>query len=268
VVIMPRRGIGDATLHAVHDLCREERLSLGKAVAEVIKRGTAPARAAEGLRQFLGLVQHFRQAFQQRDRPLRALALELVDAIGYDREITRTSRNAEHAFNRRQNIKHVVEAIGDYEGRAERATLAGFLEESSLDSDGYASREERRKQGVTLMTVHSAKGLEFPFVFITGMEEGLLPHDRSLNEDGLEEERRLFYVALTRGRRHVTLFEALSRSRNGKARMSKTSRFLAEIPPALLEQRVMAARDMVEAKVAPPKPKAKPRRKPAKRTKD
>jgi DNA helicase-2/ATP-dependent DNA helicase PcrA len=102
------------------------------------------------------------------------------------------------------------------------------------------------------MTIHSAKGLEFPFVFISGIEEGILPHEKSLKDGGLEEERRLFYVALTRGKRHVTLFEACSRNRRGRERMCTTSRFLKEIPEALLNRRIRAAREMVEERVAPP----------------
>ncbi len=109
------------------------------------------------------------------------------------------------------------------------------------------------------MTIHSAKGLEFPYVFIMGIEDGLLPHERSVKENGLDEERRLFYVALTRGRRHVTLFEAVSRTRHGHARVTATSRFTREIPAELVCMQVRAAREMVAAAVAPSEPKPKKR---------
>jgi len=250
VVNMPRRGVGDATLHALHDLCRRERLSFGNGIAALLKRGLAPPQAQEGLRQFLGLVQHFRARFREGGG-LRAIAEELVEATGYCAEIGRTCGNREQADNRRMNIDYVLQAIGDYEARADRPTLAGFLDESSLNSDAdRLSREDRKRQGVTLMTIHSAKGLEFPFVFIVGVEEGLLPHDKSLNENTLDEERRLFYVALTRARRHVTLFEALSRSRHGKVRPCKTSRFLQDIPEELIRKRVFAVRDAATASAA------------------
>jgi len=107
------------------------------------------------------------------------------------------------------------------------------------------------------MTIHSAKGLEFPFVFLMGLEDGLMPHERSLKENNIEEERRLFYVALTRGKRHVTMFEALSRVKNGKEKISKSSRFLAEIPEALYTQHVKAVRQMAEEQVDPPEVKKK-----------
>jgi superfamily I DNA/RNA helicase len=260
VVNMPRRGIGDATLHLIHEVCLREGHSLGKAIAEVIKRDSAPVQARDGLRQFLGLVQHFRKEFQSRNRTLAAIAADLIVSIGYEREIQRTSRNDEHALLRRQNVGFVLEALDQYENETPGATLSGFLDSTSLDADQGRSKEERRQTGVTLMTVHSAKGLEFPFVFIVGCEDGLFPHDRSINENSLDEERRLFYVALTRGRRHVSLFTALSRTRNGKARMTTPSRFLKEIPTELLNVRTLAAPDMVREKVEPPQPKKKVRR--------
>ena len=268
IVNMPRRGIGDVTLHQLHDLCREHGLSLGQAMAEVLKRDSAPPQAKEGLRNLLGLLQHFRRRFREAGS-LRDTAGELVDAIGYHEEIERTCRNSEQVFNRKQNVEYVIQAIGDYETAAKDASLAEFLDMSSLSSDPErAGRDERQRAGATLMTIHSAKGLEFPFVFITGMEEGLLPHEKSLNENGLEEERRLFYVALTRARRHVTLFEALARVRNERARSTKTSRFLMEIPETLIRKKVFAAPEIMAAAqdAAPSKPAGKPRRTPPRRS--
>jgi len=261
VVNMPRRGIGDTTLHRVHDLCREESLTLGKGLAEMLRRGTAPAAAAKGINDFLGLLQRFRKRFRERGGSLEAITGDLVSAIDYHGELTRSCKTPEQAFNRWQNVELVVNAVGEYESQAPKPTLTGFLDESHLNTDqDRGSQEERRQSAVTLMTIHSAKGLEFPFVFLMGVEEGLLPHERSLKEDALEEERRLFYVALTRGMRHVTLFEAISRAKHGKERMGKPSRFLAEIPEALLKKHVFAAREMVQEHVAPAQPKAKKRK--------
>ena len=101
------------------------------------------------------------------------------------------------------------------------------------------------------------------YVFLMGIEDGLFPHERSIKENGIEEERRLFYVALTRGKRHVTLFESVSRVKHGKERPTKPSRFLAEIPEALVNAHVRAARTGMEA--AAPEPKPKPRKKKARR---
>ncbi len=261
VINMPRRGIGDATLHAAHDLCRQEKLPLGKALSLMLKRGMASSTAEAGIHEFLGLVQHYRRRIREDGAGLGAAAADLMHAVGYHAELERTCKNREQAFARWQNVELVFKAIEEYEARNERPTLGGFLDESHLNSDqDRASKQERGQKAVSLMTIHSAKGLEFPFVFIVGVEDGLLPHMRSIKENTLDEERRLFYVALTRGKRHVTLFEALARSKHGRERLTQTSRFMKEIPAELLHQRIRAARDMVEAKLAPPKPKAKKKR--------
>jgi DNA helicase-2/ATP-dependent DNA helicase PcrA len=138
-----------------------------------------------------------------------------------------------------------------------RAPLpSGFLGPSSLNG-GKTERGGEKRQDAVSHTIHSAKGLEFPFVFIVGMEEGTLPHDRSVKEGGLDEERRLFYVALTRGQRHVTLFEAVMRTVRGKEKTTKPSRFLAELPPDLVITQIRAARAGLEAAPADPPPPRK-----------
>ena len=261
VVNMPRRGIGDQTLHRVHDCCRTEKLTFPVALNEILRRGEAPAQAEKGIRELLGILTHFRKQYKEKSAGLQDLTQQLVDAIDYRGELQRVAKMPQHAANRCENVDLVLRAIGEYEAKAEAPSLANFLDESHLNTDqDRFSRQERRQQGVTLMTIHSAKGLEFPFVFVMGMEDGLMPHEKSLKELTLEEERRLFYVALTRGQRHVTLFESLSRSRGGKERLTKTSRFMKEIPAELLRPQYKASREMVEAKLAPPpKPKRKPR---------
>ena len=261
VVNVPRRGVGDTTLHQAHDLCRTEGKTLGMALAAMIERGMVAPKIEFGMRQFLNIVQRYRQRFKARDGSLSDIVRGLVADIDYLGELQRTSRTAEQYESRAQCVETVCQAIQRYEEDAEYPTLANFLDVSHLNGDsGFNSKEERR-DSVSLMTIHSAKGLEFPFVFIVGCEDGCLPHERAMLEGTLDEERRLFYVALTRGRKHVTLFEALSRVRHGREKMCKTSRFLTEIPEALLVNQVRAAREMVEEKVAPPepKPKKKPR---------
>ncbi len=272
VINMPRRGIGDVTLHKVHDICREKKVSLGKALAELLKHGGAEAQAKggapaaawaqteRGIRDFLKLIQHFRQRFRSGHAPLHEVCRDYVRAIDYQGELDRTCKNPEAAFNRWQNVELVLGAVEQYAKEAKAPSLVGFLDESHLNTDqDRAGRNQEDRDAVTLMTIHSAKGLEFPYVFIMGIEDGLLPHERSVKENGLDEERRLFYVALTRGRRHVTLFEAVSRTRHGHARVTATSRFTREIPAELVRMQVRAAREMVAAAVAPSEPKPKKR---------
>jgi DNA helicase-2/ATP-dependent DNA helicase PcrA len=265
IVNMPRRGIGDVTLHQVHDICRAQRCSLGKGLSILLSNGTAPAQADKGIRQFLGLMKTYRLRFREQAQPLHEILQDLVLAIDYFGELERMSKTKEHAISRWQNVEHVIRAVQDYEADLMNPSLSDFLDQSHLNSNSEApSKEERKNTGVSLMTIHSAKGLEFPYVFIAGVEDGILPHDKSIKENSLEEERRLFYVALTRGKRHVVLLETLIRNQRGKERLSKTSRFIREIPEHLLNQRIMAARDMAEAALgaaSPPPRKPKPRRK-------
>lgn len=261
IVNVPRRGVGDATLHRAHEYCRAEHLPVTQALAELLKRGEAPGPAEKGLREFLGLVTHFRKRFREEAGNLKGLVEELVVAIDYHGELQRTSKTPQQALARWQNVELVVKAIGDYAAQAAVPTLSAFLDESHLNTDqDRFSRQERRQTGVTLMTIHSAKGLEFPFVFLMGMEEGLLPHERSIRDAAIDEERRLCYVAITRGRRHVTFFEALSRVKHGRERPSATSRFLKEIPEHLLKQHLHAVREMTAEKLAPTGTKRKPRK--------
>jgi superfamily I DNA/RNA helicase len=252
IVNMPRRGIGDAALHQAHTLCCEENLTLANALSAMLKRGMVNTRVERNLREFIGLLNHFRKRFRQPDTALRRITEEMAAAIDYHGELQRVCRKPELAFNRWQNVEAVLQAVEEYEKNAAAPTLTGFLDESHLNSDqDRAGRDERIGKSVSLMTIHSAKGLEFPYVFLMGCEEGLIPHERSIREGSLEEERRLFYVALTRGRRHVTLFEALSRKKHGREYLCKPSRFLGEIPEALLNRRIRAAREMVAARAAP-----------------
>jgi superfamily I DNA/RNA helicase len=260
IINMPRRGIGDTTLHKVHELCQREGIGLLKGLRRACKEELASRDATRGIEDFLSLVREY-QARMKKGEPLPALVTDLIKRIEYEDELKRSCKSQEQWMQRKENVDAVVQAVKDYAKEARRPTMAEFLDKTALNTDAdRKSKDERRKSAVTLMTVHSSKGLEFPFVFVMGVEEGLMPHDRSIKEDNLEEERRLFYVALTRAQRHVTLFEAVSRTKFGREVMTETSRFVKEIPDELVKQSVHAARDMVEARVAPPKPKPKRRR--------
>ena len=262
IINMPRRGVGNVAVQKIHDICLNESIPFDRAMAKALKRGLLPSQAEGGIRELLEALHEFRQRFKEKRGAMSDNLEGLLDAIGYRDEIARTAKTSAQLTNRWLNVETLVDTLADYESDNKNATLVGFMDESKLNSNDrdWKSKDERRKSSVTLMTVHSAKGLEFPFVFIVGVEDGLIPHEKSLKDAALEEERRLFYVALTRGKRHVTLFEAVSRCKHGKQRMSKTSRFISEIPEALLTKHIRAARDMIEEFVQPPKPKPKKRR--------
>ena len=139
-----------------------------------------------------------------------------------------------------ENVEQIVNSLAGYEERTLNPTLSGFLEKVSLMDEERFSDRDRKEHGqdaVTLMSLHSSKGLEFPFVFLVGLEEEILPHKRSIYEDfTIDEERRLCYVGITRARRQLVITRCLHRKRYGKLEEREPSRFLAEIPAELLNE--------------------------------
>lgn len=160
-------------------------------------------------------------------------ARELIESIHYRREINRLYSNAEEATARIGSLEEVINAIAEYESDSNKPDLGDFLSKVTLEGREFGSPKEKELQrnAVSLMTYHSAKGLEFPFVYMVGMEEGVLPHRRSLIDgaDGVDEERRLCYVGVTRAQDELSLCLPMSRFKWGKARPTFPSRFLYEV---------------------------------------
>jgi DNA helicase-2/ATP-dependent DNA helicase PcrA len=159
------------------------------------------------------------------------LIRELLTTIDYRTELERLHTGPGEAEARWAAVEEIVNAAAQYESRAETPSLLGFLEETALsDRDDFGNDDKRERHAVTLMTLHSAKGLEFPHVYMVGLEEGILPHQRSVMEGrGVDEERRLCYVGVTRARETLTLTFAKGRMKWGKPRPSIPSRFLMEM---------------------------------------
>jgi DNA helicase II / ATP-dependent DNA helicase PcrA len=158
-------------------------------------------------------------------------AREFIDSIHYRREINRLYPNAEEATARIGSLEEVINAIAEYERESNKADLGDFLSKVTLEGREFGSPKEKelKRNAMSLMTYHSAKGLEFPIVYMVGMEEGVLPHRRSLVEDGVDEERRLCYVGVTRAQDELSLCLPMSRFKWGKARPTFPSRFLYEV---------------------------------------
>jgi len=163
--------------------------------------------------------------------PLFKLATELITQVDYKSEIQRIYREASEAESRWASVEEFLNSIALFEQRNPDASLLGFLEETALAGrEDDKDDDERQPHAITLMTLHSAKGLEFPHVYLVGMEEGLLPHARSVIERrGIDEERRLAYVGVTRAQATLTLSFAKGRTKWGKSRPSIPSRFLMEM---------------------------------------
>jgi len=178
--------------------------------------------------------------------PIHELALRLLEDAGYIHALQEDG--SEEAFARMENIFEFTSAIKDFEEAVEGATLSDFLDHVALISDIDSYNEEAGR--VTLMTLHAAKGLEFPVVFMAGMEEGLFPHSRSMDDpEALEEERRLCYVGMTRAQLHLYLSSAGTRSIFGETRYQLRSRFVDEIDPEAIT---------MEREPAPKTPKTVP----------
>lgn len=227
----PARGIGPSSIqvllqHAVSNAMPLWEVLSPKTVAHLISGPAAPR--IERFRQLLiGLQKQLGQKL------LSDLARQLVEAIGYKNELLRVYPNSLEAESRWQSVEELINSIALYEARTDRPSLIGFLEETSLAGreDNRDDADPRQRHAVTLMTLHSAKGLEFPHVYLVGMEEGLLPHKRAVAEGPLSiaEERRLCYVGVTRAKDTLTLSFAKNRMKWGKLRPSIPSRFLMEM---------------------------------------
>jgi DNA helicase II / ATP-dependent DNA helicase PcrA len=233
IVNAPRRGLGATTLQRVQTYAASAGESVWAAMnaaADVPDLTAAAVRALEG---FVALVRSLQAGVE--GRPVAEVVRSVLDETGYE-EVLREQRTLE-AEGRLENLEEFVGVASEYDRRATEPSLDGFLQEISLyaDVDAYAETGEL----ITLMTLHNAKGLEFPCVFVTGMEEGVFPHQRSLDEQNIEEERRLAYVGITRAMDRLYLVHARARNLWGGAQYNLPSRFLAEIPAHLAERQTV-----------------------------
>lgn len=237
IINTPKRGIGDRALDAIDDVSKRDSISFWSALATSNSTELSP-RANASIQAFVSMLVAL-QVLVEANRPPSTIAAAILEQSGLLEEL-RASHDPQDEV-RVENLEELVAVIEEYEERAisegETPTLGAFLEEVSLVADADEIPEGDDHGGVvTLMTLHTAKGLEFPTVFLTGMEEGVFPHSRTLGEKNeLEEERRLAYVGLTRARERLYLSRAEYRSAWGAPNYNPPSRFLEEIPENLIE---------------------------------
>ena len=231
IINVPRRGIGAATLAKVQDFAVENEISFYNALraAEEIP---ALGRSVAKLKPFVTLIQTLRA--QREYFSVAELLKEVIDRTDYVKELE--DENTEESRARIENIDELISKAASYDEEAENPTLSGFLEEVALVAD--IDNLEENNDRVVLMTLHSAKGLEFPNVYLAGMEDGIFPSYMTIvSEDptDLEEERRLCYVGITRAMRQLTITSARSRMIRGETQYNKVSRFIQEIPRELVQ---------------------------------
>ena len=230
IINVPSRGIGATTLERLIDFAANEDITLFEAAQRVDEITTIN-------RGLQAKVKHFTKIFDEFDASvLPTDALDYVLKVtGYLKNLEAQSKNNIEAQNRVENIEELINAVIEYEDNEPEPSLSDYLENVALIADVDAMETDSTDM-VTLMTLHSAKGLEFPFVFIVGMEEGYLPHQRSIStESELEEERRLCYVGITRAMEQLYLLHARSRRTFRETEYRVQSRFIAEIPEHLIK---------------------------------
>ncbi|HJC42671.1 MAG TPA: UvrD-helicase domain-containing protein, partial [Candidatus Mediterraneibacter gallistercoris] len=235
IINVPKRGIGLTTINRIQESADERGISFYEALLapEMIP---GAGRSASKLDSFAALIEYFKG--QAEKESLTDLLNEILDMTGYAQNLE--ADDEIDAESRLQNIEELLNKAAAYEedceDRGEKATLSGFLEEVALVADIDSLEEDQ--DYVVLMTLHSAKGLEFPHVYLAGMEDGLFPSYMTITGDDpeeLEEERRLCYVGITRAEQQLTLTCARKRMVRGETKYNNISRFVSEIPPELLD---------------------------------
>jgi DNA helicase-2/ATP-dependent DNA helicase PcrA len=238
VINVPTRGIGTRTLESIRDYARNESVSMWRAANELVEHQKLPGRASNALQAFLDLINQLGE-----DTEHAQLHEQTEHVIRYSGLIAHHEKEkGEKAQSRIENLEELVTAARQFEqnwenmeGEEQTNVLSAFLDQAALDAGD--AQADQYTDSVQLMTLHSAKGLEFPLVFLAGMEEGLFPHSMSAEEPGrLEEERRLCYVGLTRAMQKLFITYAECRQLHGQTNYNRPSRFINEIPIELVEE--------------------------------
>jgi len=239
IINVPTRGIGGRSLDVIRAVAREENVSLWQACAKCVNENLAGSRAVNAILAFLELIDKLQsecEGLELHEKVERVIAnsglIQHHEKEGGEKALTR-KENLEELVNAASNFDDV--ALADEVDVKSPAFLAAFLDQASLDAGD--TQADETDDAVQLMTLHSAKGLEFPLVFLAGMEEGLFPHRMSMDKiASLEEERRLCYVGITRAKSKLYLTHAESRRLHGEVNLCRPSRFIKEIPKQLIDE--------------------------------
>ncbi len=232
VLNTPPRGISPTTASFAIDWSRDNKKSLWATLLDLSFLSECSTRSQNSIAAFTELVTRYGTEFTTSERPFVDILADFLKETGYEEYIERTCKTDEERQRRLAAIDDIKTALRQFWLPGHKLTdfLAGICLDDERDEDDIES-----KSGVCLITMHAAKGLEFPHVYIVGVEEGLLPHSRSVNEGSLDEERRLFYVGITRARERLTMTYCAKRTRYGQEERCLPSSFIKEIPKQLYE---------------------------------
>ncbi len=247
----PARGLSDTTMERLLGASHERKCSVFAVMRNPVVAAGFQSRTQESIATFVKFVERTAAQLQPQASDIGALSLRrwaehFMEEIRYWTEMRRLEKTPEAAEGRIRNLKELIGTLDDTSAEAANGAplsekLQLFLEEITLESDREDEKEDHG-DSVTLITMHSCKGLEFPKVYIVGMEHGLLPHSRSVDEGTLDEERRLFYVAITRAMKSLTISHCASRKKYGELKTCQPSSFLADLPLELVEHASEAAK--------------------------
>lgn len=235
IINVPKRGIGATSVDKVAVFAMNNDMSLYDALTNVSYTGAVSAAAAKKIDGFVSLISLFRS--EANEMSLKDFLAHIVSEINYEDYLSDEADTPEEVEDRMGNIAELISKAAVYEESTENPTLSGFLEEVALVAD--IDNMDDNNNIVSLMTLHSAKGLEFPVVYLAGMEDGLFPSYMSITSEDrtdLEEERRLCYVGITRAQKYLTLSMAKQRMVRGETQYNKISRFIKEIPMELIAE--------------------------------
>lgn len=236
IINVPTRGIGDAAMDKLLNEAVKSGRTIWSVAPELVATKTISAKTYGAVQRFHALLESWRPRFAEKGAMLVDLFRQFLKEIDYDSEIEKQYADQQQQVARKAVVEECLTAVKEYQSRALRPSLSNFLEETALTGkdDSFGENPELERPAVRLMTLHSAKGLEFPRVYLVGLEEGILPHQRSIDAgttEAVEEERRLAYVGATRARDFLTISWTQLRLKWGKAKPTVPSRFLAEMQP-------------------------------------
>ncbi len=241
ILNVPARGIGDKSAEVLADYARQNNIHLSQALAKADQIDSLSPKSRDACLHFAGQLKHWRQTV--REKGAASLVGTILNDIKYEDEVNHLYDDPLEQAARMNMAADVENSVRNYLEKEPDEGLTGFLQEAMLW--GREDDKDAQKDAVRLITAHSAKGLEFPYVYVVGVENGIMPHKNSLETGQIDEERRLFYVALTRARRELTITRCDSRLQRGKPVKREPSCFLNDIPAELLQTMGRQARQEV-----------------------
>ncbi len=248
IVNTPARGISATTVERATTLSTQMRCSVYETLKSDRLRTELTTRAAASVAAFVELLDRYETKLHEPLSNQPEIVRELIKEVGFYEELKRSCKTEDDAMKRENNVREMIASMDEHAGRSTEG-LRGFLDEMMLRQEREEDDDEMKGQGVTLITLHAAKGLEYPHVYLIGLEEGLLPHDRSKVEGTVDEERRLLYVGITRAKRTLALTWCLNRIKYGSAMPCTPSSFIRELPAEFVQTRNV--KDILNTPVAP-----------------